>query len=144
MQGSRRLALGLSVVLALMAVFDLALGAPALRLNTDTGVVHVAAAAWGFFSAFSGKRASNLFRTAIGLLFFVDAFMQATRGLSYLSFDAMRGTLTPMDKPARYVACLPSAALGVFALVGGLVHANRDAKQNAGAPPESPSLTPPD
>ena len=144
MQGSRRLALGFSVVLAALAIFDLAVGAPSLRLNTDTGVVHAAAAVWGVIAAFAGRRASNVFLPSVGLLLCVDAFMQATRGLSYLSFDAMRGTLQPMDRPARFVACLPSAALGIFALVSGLVHANRDAKQNRDAPPESPSLTPPD
>lgn len=144
MQGSRRLALGMSVVLAALAIFDLTVGAPTLRLTTDTGVVHAAAAVWGLIAAFAGRRASNLFLSAVGLLLCVDAFMQATRGLSYLSFDAMRGVLQPMDRPARYIACLPSAALGAFALVSGLVHANRDAKQNLGAPPKSASLTPPD
>ena len=125
----------MSVVLAALAIFDFAIGAPALRLTADTGAVHAAAAVWGAIAAFAGRRASNLFLSAIGLLFCVDAFMQATRGLSYLSFDAMRGMLQPMEKPARYVACLPSAALGLFALIVGLVHANREARMDRGAPP---------
>jgi hypothetical protein len=135
MQGSRKLALGLSIVLALLSAFDFAIGAPALRLNSDTGAVHAAAAVLGLLCAGAGSRASNLFLVAAGLLFCTDAFMGATRGLFYLSFDALRGSVEPLAKPARYLASAPSAFLGVFALVTGLIHANREAKRNMTPPP---------
>ena len=135
MQGSQKLALGLSIVLALLAVFDFAFGASALRLNGDTGAVHAAAALWGFGAAFAGRKASNVFLVAVGLMLCTDAFMGATRGMFYLSFDALRGTVEPLAKPARYWASAPSAVLGVFALVAGLIHANRDAKQDHRLPP---------
>ena len=135
MQGSRKLTLGLSIVLALLAIFDFAFGAPALRLTGETGAVHAAAALWGFGAAFAGRKASNLFLVAIGLLLSTDAFMGLTRGMFYLSFDALRGTVEPLMKPARYWASLPSAVLGVFALVSGLIHANREAKLDHRPPP---------
>ena len=136
MQGSRKITLGLAIVLALLSAFDFAVGVPALRLNADTGAVHAAAAIWGVAAAFSGRRASNVFLVAAGLMFCADAFMGATRGLYYLSFEAMRGAAEPLASPARYWASLPSAALGLVALVNGFVNAGRDAKARPqGAPP---------
>ena len=135
MHGARKLALVLSALLAALAIFDFAVGAPALRLNTDTGAVHAAAALWGFGAVFAGKKASSLFLVAAGLLLATDAFMGVTRGAFYLSFDAMRGAVTPLGKPARYLASAPHLVLGVVALVAGLIFANRDARTRTGAPP---------
>ena len=135
MQGSRKLALGLAIMLALLSAFDFAIGSQALRLTSDTGAVHAAAALWGLGAAFSGRKASNLFLVAVGLLLSTDAFMGLTRGTFYLSFDALRGAVEPLAKPARYWASLPSAVVGVLALVAGLIHANRDAKRTTGLPP---------
>lgn len=136
MQGSRKFALALSILLALMTAIDFSSGAQALRLDADTGAVHAAAALWGIAAAFAGRRAASLFLVAVGLLFATDAFMGVTRGLFYLSFDAMRGAVAPLAKPDRYWASLPHLAIGAAALVAGLTYANRDARERRdGAPP---------
>jgi hypothetical protein len=136
MDGSRKLAFALSAVLALLTVFDFTIGAPALRLNSDTGAVHAALAIWGLLAAASGARASNLFLVAAGLLLATDAFMGFTRGIFYLSFDAVRGAVEPLARPARYWGSALHAILGAVALVAGLAAANRQAKATSrNAPP---------
>jgi hypothetical protein len=135
MYGARKLALALSILLAALAIFDFAVGAPALRLNADTGAVHAAAALWGLAAFFAGKKASSLFLVAVGLLLCTDAFMGMTRGAFYLSFDAMRGAVAPLGRPDRYIASATHLVLGAIALVAGLIFANRDARTQTGAPP---------
>ena len=135
MDGSRKLALALSILLAALAAFDFTVGSPALRLNADTGAAHAAAALWGAGAAYAGRRASSLFLVAIGLLFCTDAFMGATRGTFYLSYDALRGPVEAMARPARYMASATHGLIGAVALVAGLMFANAEAKLNSGAPP---------
>jgi hypothetical protein len=136
MQASRKLTLVLALVLAAMAVFDFAVGAPALRLTTDTGAVQAAAAVLGLACVAIGSRACNVYLVSVGLLFGTDAFMGFTRGLFYLSFDALRGAVEPLPRPARFIASLPHLVLGVVALVAGLRFANAEARERRdGAPP---------
>ncbi|MDE2361931.1 MAG: hypothetical protein KGM42_04565 [Hyphomicrobiales bacterium] len=135
MQGSRKLTLGLSGLLAALAIFDFAIGAPGARLNADAGAVHAAAAVLGFVCFGLGARACNVYLVGAGLLFCTDAFMGVSRGLFYLSFEAMRGNVEPLGKPARYLASAPSALIGVVALVAGLRFANADARRDRRPPP---------
>lgn len=139
MTGSRKLAFILAAALAALAALGFisgenGFGAP-LRLNTDTASVQAPAALFGFIAARVGRRASDLFLVAVGLLLSVDAFMGATRGTFYLSFAALRGTVEPLAKPARYIAILPHALLGIVALFAGLRSANDAAKTRHDAPP---------
>lgn len=139
MAGSRRWALGFAIALAAMAALGFASGAQGfgsvVRINADTAAVHAAAALWGFIAAYMGRRASNLFLVAIGVLFLADAFMGYTRGAFYLSFEAMRGATQPMPRPDRLMAVLPHALLGLAALVLGLRSANAEAKERDRRPP---------
>lgn len=139
MTGSRRLALILAAALAVLAALGFVsgqngFGAP-LRLNTDSAAVQAGAALFGVIAARLGRRASDLFLVAVGLLLCVDAFMGATRGTFYLSFASLRGAVEPFAKPARYVAVLPHALLGIAALIAGLRSANDAAKTRQDAPP---------
>ena len=105
MTGSRRLALVIASALAVLAALGFASGengfGAALRLNTDTASVQAPAALFGFIAARMGRKASDLYLVAVGLLLSVDAFMGATRGTFYLSFASRRGTVEPIAKPAR-------------------------------------------
>lgn len=139
MTGSRKLAFILAAALAVLAALGFlsgenGFGAP-LRLNTDTAAVQAPAALFGFIAARMGRRASDLFLVAVGLLLSVDAFMGATRGTFYLSFASLRGTVEPLARPARYIAVLPHALLGIVALIAGLRSANEAAAQRRDAPP---------
>ncbi|HMN73091.1 MAG TPA: hypothetical protein PKA55_14600 [Rhodoblastus sp.] len=139
MTGSQRLALIIAAALALLAALGFAsghdgFGAP-LRLNTDTAAVQAPAALFGFIAARMGRRASDLFLVAVGLLLVADAFAGATRGMFYLSFASLRGTVEPLARPARYIATLPHAVLGIVALVAGLRSANAAAAQRRDLPP---------
>ncbi len=139
MTGSRRLALVIASALAVLAALGFASGengfGAALRLNTDTASVQAPAALFGFIAARMGRKASDLYLVAVGLLLSVDAFMGATRGTFYLSFASLRGTVEPLAKPARYIAILPHAILGIVALVAGLRSANAAAAQRQDLPP---------
>ena len=139
MTGSQRLTLIIAIALAILAALGFAsghggFGAP-LRLNTDTAAVLAPFALAGFIAARMGRRISDLFLVAIGLLLVADAFAGATRGMFYLSFESLRGTVSPMAKPARYTAVLPHAILGIVALVAGLRSANAAAAQRRDLPP---------
>ncbi|MCB1535699.1 MAG: hypothetical protein KDJ44_13475 [Rhodoblastus sp.] len=139
MTGSQRLTLIIAIALAILAALGFAsghggFGAP-LRLNTDTAAVLAPFALAGFIAARMGRRISDLFLVAIGLLLVADAFAGATRGMFYLSFESLRGTVSPMAKPARYIAVLPHAILGIVALVAGLRSANAAAAQRRDLPP---------
>ncbi len=140
MTGSRRLALIFAALLAVLAALSLAsgpggFGAP-YRLNADTAAVHAAGAVWGLIAARMGSRASNVFLVALGLAFCTDAFMGFTRGVFYLSFDAMREQAQPMPRPDRLAAVAVHALLGAIALIAGLRYANADARRaGKDAPP---------
>ena len=139
MTGSQRLALIIAAALAVMAALGFAsghdgFGAP-LRLNTDTAAVQAPFALAGFLAARMGRRISDLFLVAIGLLLVADAFAGATRGTFYLSFASLRGPVEPLAKPARYVAVLLHGIIGVVALVAGLRSANAAAAQRRDLPP---------
>lgn len=135
MQTSQKFATAIALALAALAVVDFTIGVPSLRLNTDTGAIHAAGALCGFVCVYAGRRMSNLFLAGAGLLLFADAFQGATRGTFYLSFDALRGAVTPLDRPARFIAAAPHGIIGAVALVAGLMFANRDAKDDRRAPP---------
>lgn len=140
MASSRKLTVALAVLLAAMAVFSFWSGyagpGAALRFNPDTGAVQAAAAILGLAAAAMGARACNVYLVSLGLLFCTDAFMGFTRGLFYLSFEAMRGDVQPMARPDRYIASLPYLAVGAVALIAGFVNANREAQErNNVAPP---------
>ena len=136
MTGSRKLALVVASVLAVLAALGFASGengfGAALRLNTDTASVQAPAALFGFIAARMGRKATDLFLVAVGLLLAADAFMGATRGTFYLSFASLRGAVEPLAKPARYIAILPHAILGLVALVAGLRSANAEAARRYG------------
>ncbi|HRY02993.1 MAG: hypothetical protein KDJ20_01270 [Hyphomicrobiales bacterium] len=139
MTGSQRLTLVVAAALAIMAALGFASGhggfGASMRLNTDTAAVYAPAALFGFVAARMGRRAADLYLVAVGLLLVADAFAGATRGIFYLSFESLRGTVTPMTKPARYIAVLPHAILGIVALVAGLRSANAAAAQRRDLPP---------
>ncbi len=139
MTGSRKLAVVVATILAVLAALGFVSGengfGAALRLNTDTASVQAPAALFGFIAARMGRKASDLYLVAVGLLLSVDAFMGATRGTFYLSFASLRGTVEPLAKPARYIAILPHAVLGLVALAAGLRSANAAAAQRRDAPP---------
>ena len=67
MDGSRKLALALSILLAALAAFDFTVGSPALRLNADTGAAHAAAALWGARSGCAMVRVHDVAETAQAL-----------------------------------------------------------------------------
>jgi hypothetical protein len=136
MQASRKLTLALAVLLAALAAFDFAIGAPALRLNMDTGAVYAAAAVVGFVCVGLGARACNVYLVSVGLLFCIDAFMGVTRGLFYLSFEALRGAVQPLTGPARYIASAPNLLIGLVALIAGLSFANADARKRTDRAPQ--------
>ncbi len=139
MTGSRKLAFVIAAALAVLAALGFASGhdgfGATLRLNTDTAAVQAPFALAGFLAARMGRRMSDLFLVAIGLLLAADAFAGATRGMFYLSFASLRGTVEPLAKPARYIAILPHAVLGMIALVTGLRSANAAAAQRRDGPP---------
>ena len=139
MTGSQKLAHIIAAILVVMATLGFASGhdgfGAALRLNTDTAAVHAPAALFGFIAARMGRRAADLYLVAVGLLLAADAFAGATRGMFYLSFASLRGTVEPLARPARYFAVLPHAVLGVIALVAGLRSANAAAAQRRDLPP---------
>lgn len=139
MSGSQKLTLIIAAALAIMAALGFASGhdgfGSALRFNTDTAAVQAPFALAGFVAARMGRRLSDLFLVAIGLLLVADAFAGATRGTFYLSFASLRGAVEPLAKPARYIAVLPHAIVGIVALVAGLRSANAEAKQRRDLPP---------
>ena len=139
MTGSQKLAHIIAAILVVMATLGFASGhdglGATLRLNTDTAAVQAPFALAGFVAARMGRRMSDLFLVAIGLLLVADAFAGATRGMFYLSFASLRGTVEPLARPARYFAVLPHAVLGVIALVAGLRSANAAAAQRRDLPP---------
>ncbi|MFT4095718.1 MAG: hypothetical protein QM651_01255 [Rhodoblastus sp.] len=139
MTGSQRLAFIIAAALAVLAALGFASGhdgfAAPLRLNTDTAAVQAPFALAGFIAVRMGRRLSDLFLVAIGLLLVADAFAGATRGTFYLSFASLRGAVEPLAKPARYVAILPHAIIGLVALVAGLRSANAAATQRRDLPP---------
>ncbi|MFV0281606.1 MAG: hypothetical protein ACK5JM_12715 [Rhodoblastus sp.] len=136
---SRKLTLILAGALGVFAVLGFASGqngfGAALRLNTDTAAVLAPAALFGFVASRMGRRACDLYLVAVGLLLCADAFMGATRGVFYLSFATLRGTVEPVLAPARYIAILPHAIVGVIALAAGLRSANQAAASRRDLPP---------
>jgi hypothetical protein len=88
-------------------------------LDIYDDALHLASALWAGIAAWLGARASRVFLTAFGILYFADGLLGLATGSGYLDLGIVNYGIQDLPFSFKILANLPHLGLGAAAVLSG-------------------------